>query len=99
MTMCCRFVNLQLRPYIYRWITKCRCFGGLSDGLSRIPAISEEECSFSEILRAITGASTVPVEDIPLTTCFNLKELPSVTCEDKEIPYDTLESTALPYEH
>ena len=66
-----------------------------ADGLSRLPATCEKECSFPEILRAMTGAITVPVDEIPLATCLSLDEPPSATCEDEEIPEETLKATAL----
>ena len=65
-----------------------------ADVLSRI-TVTEKACSFPDIFRAITGAITVSTEEIPLATGLSLEEPPSDTCEDEDIPGETLKATAL----
>ena len=62
-----------------------------ADTLSRRPDNTEEECHFSEILRAI--AEGVPTPDVPLVHFLSLHSL--ATDEEDEVPDDILKSTAL----
>ena len=43
----------------------------------------------------MTGAITIPTEEIPLATCLSLEEPPSAVGEDEDIPEETLKATAL----
>ena len=83
-----------LSAYNFTLTYRCGTQNAHADGLSRIP-VTEEECSFPEILRAITGAITVSTEEIPLATGLSLEEPPSATCDDEDIPDETLKATAL----